>query len=188
MALVVAFKLPLFGGLHLHGCHVSHTGQSANVGLGKATAHEVAFRSRRRCTSRSQPPGVFKEGWPDRAVASSARPGGAVAEVVWGDSAFWCGFRRVLTTRTSCGAGETPRVRVLHGVVVVVGEQRLTGCGLTLVVCPVVGTVLKWRSCGVTFHLLCFTLPWVNFRVRTDQLLVSGPVPVVSGLPVKLVA
>ncbi|MQM22762.1 hypothetical protein Taro_055820, partial [Colocasia esculenta] len=42
-ALVVTFRLPLFGGPRLHGCCVSRTGQSADVGLGKATAHEVAM-------------------------------------------------------------------------------------------------------------------------------------------------
>ncbi|MQL82735.1 hypothetical protein Taro_015225 [Colocasia esculenta] len=33
----VAFTLPLFGGLRLHGCRVSLAGRSADVGLGKAT-------------------------------------------------------------------------------------------------------------------------------------------------------
>ncbi|MQM16025.1 hypothetical protein Taro_048978 [Colocasia esculenta] len=73
-ALVVAFLLPLFGGLRLHGCRVSHTEQSADVGLGKATASYVAFKTRHRVASHSQPLCIFKEGWPDRAVASSARP------------------------------------------------------------------------------------------------------------------
>ncbi|MQM01951.1 hypothetical protein Taro_034708 [Colocasia esculenta] len=41
--LVVTFLLPLFGSLHLHGCRVSCAGQSADVGLGKATASCVAF-------------------------------------------------------------------------------------------------------------------------------------------------
>ncbi|MQM21016.1 hypothetical protein Taro_054047 [Colocasia esculenta] len=44
MALLVAFMLPLFGGLRLHGCRVSCAGQSADVGLGKVTASNVAFR------------------------------------------------------------------------------------------------------------------------------------------------
>ncbi|MQL87030.1 hypothetical protein Taro_019566 [Colocasia esculenta] len=52
-ALVVAFMLPLFGGLRLHSCRVSCVVQSADIGLGKATASYVAVR----------------------AVASSARPG-----------------------------------------------------------------------------------------------------------------
>ncbi|MQL98628.1 hypothetical protein Taro_031343 [Colocasia esculenta] len=45
-ALVVVFRLPLFGGLRLHGCHVSRTGQSADVDCGKvtvATEVHVAF-------------------------------------------------------------------------------------------------------------------------------------------------
>ncbi|MQL99824.1 hypothetical protein Taro_032550, partial [Colocasia esculenta] len=42
--LVVAFLLPLFGGLRLHGCRVSCAGQLADVGLGKATTSYVAFR------------------------------------------------------------------------------------------------------------------------------------------------
>ncbi|MQM10302.1 hypothetical protein Taro_043196 [Colocasia esculenta] len=33
----VAFTLPLFGGLRLHGCHMSLVGWSADVGLGKVT-------------------------------------------------------------------------------------------------------------------------------------------------------
>ncbi|MQL78874.1 hypothetical protein Taro_011297 [Colocasia esculenta] len=52
-ALVVAFMLPLFGGLRLHGCRMSCTRQSADVGFGKATASYVAFRSRHRLASRS---------------------------------------------------------------------------------------------------------------------------------------
>ncbi|MQM02253.1 hypothetical protein Taro_035019 [Colocasia esculenta] len=80
-ALVVAFLLSLFGGPRLHGCCMSRAGQSADVGLGKATASYVTFRSQRRAASRSQPLCVFKEVWPDRAGASSARLGGAAAEL-----------------------------------------------------------------------------------------------------------
>ncbi|MQL89075.1 hypothetical protein Taro_021647, partial [Colocasia esculenta] len=81
MALGIAFTLLLFGDLQMHGFCVSRAGQSADVGLGKAMAHKVAFRSRRRCTSRSQPLDVFKKFQPNRASTSSARPGRAVAEL-----------------------------------------------------------------------------------------------------------
>ncbi|MQM09118.1 hypothetical protein Taro_041984 [Colocasia esculenta] len=47
---------------------------------------------------------------------NSGKPGGAAAEAVSGDLAFWCGFRRVLAVRTSCGVGEMPGVHVLYGV------------------------------------------------------------------------
>ncbi|MQL76673.1 hypothetical protein Taro_009064 [Colocasia esculenta] len=56
-ALGVAFLLPLFGGRRLHGCRVSFAGQSADVGLVKATITQVAI--------------------------SSARPGEAAAQVSW---------------------------------------------------------------------------------------------------------
>ncbi|MQM08845.1 hypothetical protein Taro_041705 [Colocasia esculenta] len=92
----------MFGGLRLHGCRVSRIGQSADVGLGKAMTHEVAFRSRRRCTSRSQPLGVFKEGWLDRAVASSARPGGAVAGLFQAIQHFGVVF--VVFSPIACGS------------------------------------------------------------------------------------
>ncbi|MQL81485.1 hypothetical protein Taro_013947 [Colocasia esculenta] len=45
-ALVVAFLLPLFGGLRLHGCRVSGAGQSADIDSGIAIATYVAIRSR----------------------------------------------------------------------------------------------------------------------------------------------
>ncbi|MQL84349.1 hypothetical protein Taro_016853 [Colocasia esculenta] len=46
---------------------MSRAGQSADVGLEKATASYVTFRSRRRAMSRSQPRCVFKQGRPSRA-------------------------------------------------------------------------------------------------------------------------
>ncbi|MQM05553.1 hypothetical protein Taro_038366 [Colocasia esculenta] len=78
-ALVVAFLLLLLSGRHLHACHASRIGRPADVGLVKVTAAYVAFRLRRRATSRSQLQCIFKEPWPNRAFTGSARPRGATA-------------------------------------------------------------------------------------------------------------
>ncbi|MQM16529.1 hypothetical protein Taro_049490 [Colocasia esculenta] len=64
--------LLLLGGLRLHGCRVSHAGQSA---LGRRRSP----RSRRRCMSRSQPLSVFKGVLAGQSWGSSARPGGEFA-------------------------------------------------------------------------------------------------------------
>ncbi|MQL81410.1 hypothetical protein Taro_013860 [Colocasia esculenta] len=80
-ALVVAFMLPLFGSLRLHGYRVSCDGQSVDVGLGKATASYVAFRSRRRAASRSQPLCVFKEVLAGQSCGKLSRPGEAAVAV-----------------------------------------------------------------------------------------------------------
>ncbi|MQM16177.1 hypothetical protein Taro_049132 [Colocasia esculenta] len=85
MALVVAFMLSLFGSLCLHGCRVSCVGQSADVGLGKATASYVVFSYGKLCSARRSYCGALS-----------------------GDSAFWNGFWRTLTTRTSRGVRKMP--------------------------------------------------------------------------------
>ncbi|MQM10778.1 hypothetical protein Taro_043676 [Colocasia esculenta] len=88
--------LPLFGDLRLHGCHMSRAGQSADVGLGKATASYVAFR----------------------AGGSSARPGGAVAELSLAIRCFGAGFG-ALSPRGHCV--ERGRHRVVLSVCVLCG-------------------------------------------------------------------
>ncbi|MQL90624.1 hypothetical protein Taro_023218 [Colocasia esculenta] len=232
MALVVAFMLPLFGSLRLHGWCMSCAGQSADVGLGKATASDVAFRSRREellqflqaiqrssmvfgalsllaCRSHGDQgqatPDTFR--YPRFCVSQArvfvvlgldlssmtARLRGSSCVVLFGlDTGVMnqCGLLVVVLPIEVCPGVGT--------VVVVVGEWRLTGCGLTHVVCPVVGTVVSrfcpwwsalwwhWFGCGfrggVEVVVMWCDLPLVVFYPflvwgRMDQLLVSGPVP-----------
>ncbi|MQL69183.1 hypothetical protein Taro_001469 [Colocasia esculenta] len=75
MALVVAFLLPLVGSTSACAPRVTRGAGLADVRCGKATTFYVAIRLRHKPTSRSQPLCVFKEGWPNRAFTSSARPG-----------------------------------------------------------------------------------------------------------------
>ncbi|MQL81936.1 hypothetical protein Taro_014405 [Colocasia esculenta] len=67
----------------LHARQVSCIGWPADVRSGKVTASHIAFRSRRRATSRSQLICVFKEPQPNRAGRSSAWPGEAAGRVSW---------------------------------------------------------------------------------------------------------
>ncbi|MQM02127.1 hypothetical protein Taro_034891 [Colocasia esculenta] len=158
-ALVVVFMLPLFGGLRLHGYRVSCTGQSADVGLGKATVSYVTFKSRCRAASRLM---VFLTCSRREDIAWSG--GDAVPCVV---SVFfvrvWCWLIStvlwlVLVERQLDLSSMTARLRV------VVAERRLTGCGLTHVVFPVVGTiesrylyhcVMDWYRCSPSCYLVC---------------------------------
>ncbi|MQM11946.1 hypothetical protein Taro_044859, partial [Colocasia esculenta] len=55
-------------------------GGHANVDSGKVMASYIAFRLRRRATSRSQPLCIFKEVRPNRAAVRSVQPG---KELLW---------------------------------------------------------------------------------------------------------
>ncbi|MQL85070.1 hypothetical protein Taro_017585 [Colocasia esculenta] len=95
----VAFLLQLFGGRHLHGCRMSLARQSSDIGLGKATVTLVAIRSRRGCTSRSQPLCIFK-----RVLAGQSwgKLCSAHEELLWW---FWAirGFGGLFSTLSSRG-------------------------------------------------------------------------------------
>ncbi|MQL89233.1 hypothetical protein Taro_021805 [Colocasia esculenta] len=91
-ALVVAFLLPLFGSTSACAPCVTRGAGLADVRSGKATASHVAFRSRRRATSRSQPLCIFKGVFAEQSKGSSAWPGGAAVgffRAVRGSGGAW---------------------------------------------------------------------------------------------------
>ncbi|MQM15338.1 hypothetical protein Taro_048283 [Colocasia esculenta] len=131
MALVVVFMLPLFGGLRLHGCRVSRAGHSGQTELWEALlGQEELLRSSL---------GRFS-------VLAWISARSHLEDVVWsrGD-VVPCPIFPFFAEVEVC-----PGVRT---VVVVVGERRLTGCGLTLMVFPVVGTVES--SWAQSAHMSC---------------------------------
>ncbi|MQL87542.1 hypothetical protein Taro_020085 [Colocasia esculenta] len=108
-ALGVTFLLLLLSGRRLHARHTSRIRRPADVGIEKATAAYVAFRLRRRATSRSQLQCIFKEPWLNRASTGSARPGGAAAgflRAIRGPGDVW----GVFSPRGRCVEREKRRV------------------------------------------------------------------------------
>ncbi|MQL73432.1 hypothetical protein Taro_005772 [Colocasia esculenta] len=104
MALVVAFLLPLFGSTSACTPCVARGAGCTDVDSGKVTASYVAFKSRRRNASRSQPLDVFRLFRPNRSRGRFA----------WPREELLCVLRAIrhsgvaLDARTSHGAGETP--------------------------------------------------------------------------------
>ncbi|MQM08945.1 hypothetical protein Taro_041804 [Colocasia esculenta] len=182
-ALGVAFLLPLFGGHRLHGCRVSLAGQSADVGL---SFHRLCstrgsccgflgdsrfWRCVRRVLAARTSRGVGET--PEVRILHE---GGASALVT-------------LTKRVAHEVGMFYVVNVLSGLrvhgyeterlflccvvrvgywpdqpvvlVIVVSEQRLTGCGLLCVECPPLAHVMRFRCSGVPY----VTLLWLCFVV-----------------------
>ncbi|MQM21620.1 hypothetical protein Taro_054663, partial [Colocasia esculenta] len=199
IALVVAFRLPLFGGLRLHGSRVSCAGQSADVSLGKATTSYVVFSSRHLLGQEE----LLRSSLGRFGILEWVLARSHLEDVAWSggdtvpcsvctffmkewacrvcDLQVWCWLVSTVlclvlverqleissvTTRlrgSSCvvlsglDAGVMNQSSVCPGVgtvVVVVCERRLIGCGLTHVVCPIVGIVVSW------FYLWWSALWW----------------------------
>ncbi|MQL85702.1 hypothetical protein Taro_018216 [Colocasia esculenta] len=154
--------LPLFGGLRLHGCRVSRTGQSVDVGLGKATASYVTFRSRRRAASHSQPLCIFKEVLAEQSCGKLISAKGGCCGDLSGDSDFWRSFGALSPRGRHVEWG---RRRTMDGVVLV-GLHCSLACACGATVGPFVRNC-ETKSCGVPWwwHSCVKVLPVVECLV-----------------------